>query len=71
MPSKKKTTTNFFPAKLHSLLENAAKRGYANVISWQEGGNSFKVWNPEVFVATIMPKYFKQTKLKSFQRQRK
>ena len=71
MPSKKKATANFFPTKLHSLLENAEKRGYANVISWQEGGTSFKVWNPEVFVSTIMPKYFKQSKLKSFQRQRK
>lgn len=69
MPSKKKASANFFPTKLHSLLENAEKRGYANVISWQEGGTSFKVWNPEVFVSTIMPKYFKQSKLKSFQRQ--
>jgi len=69
MPSKKKTSANFFPTKLHNLLENAESRGYANVISWQEGGTSFKVWNPEVFVSTIMPKYFKQSKLKSFQRQ--
>ncbi len=71
MPSKKKASANFFPTKLHNLLENAEKRGYANIISWQEGGTSFKVWNAEVFVSTIMPKYFKQSKLKSFQRQRK
>jgi hypothetical protein len=71
MPSKKNSTTNVFPVKLHSLLENAEKRGYDNIVSWQEGGNSFKVWQPEVFTKSIMPKYFRQTKLKSFQRQSK
>jgi hypothetical protein len=70
MPSKNtKTESRSFPRKLHALLEEAEEKGFHDLICWQSGGKSFKVLNSGNFAKTIMPKYFKQTKFKSFQRQ--
>jgi hypothetical protein len=70
MPSKTaKTESRSFPRKLHALLEEAEEKGFQDLICWQSGGKSFKVLNSRHFAKTIMPKYFKQTKFKSFQRQ--
>jgi hypothetical protein len=70
MPSKNtKNESQSFPHKLHALLEEAEEKGFQDLICWQSGGKSFKVLNSGQFTKTIMPKYFKQTKFKSFQRQ--
>lgn len=58
-----------FPMKLHTMLDDAEKLGFQDVVCWQKGGNSFKVLLSERFSATIMRDYFNQTKYKSFQRQ--
>jgi hypothetical protein len=58
-----------FPIKLHDLLEDTANNGSQNVVSWQPHGKAFRVHQPEVFARAIMPRYFKQTKYKSFLRQ--
>lgn len=58
-----------FPEKLHKMLSNIEKDGYSHIISWQPHGRCFVVHKPKEFVAKIMPLYFKQTKLTSFQRQ--
>jgi hypothetical protein len=59
-----------FPFKLYKLLEDAESDGFAHMISWQEGGRSFRVHQPEVlFTSDILPQYFNQTKYKSFLRQ--
>jgi len=58
-----------FPFKLYSMLEDADAQGFADVISWQPGGKSFKVHQTSAFSKTIMKSYFAQTKFKSFQRQ--
>lgn len=55
-----------FPVKLHQLLEEDA---YPDIISWQPHGRSFILRDPQAFLAKVMNKYFKQTKLTSFQRQ--
>lgn len=55
-----------FPVKLHQLLEEDA---YPNIISWQPHGRSFILRDPHAFLDEVMTKYFKQTKLTSFQRQ--
>jgi hypothetical protein len=65
----KKTEFRPFPRKLHALLEEAEEKGFQNLICWQSGGKSFKVLESGRFTKTIMPKYFKQTKFISFQRQ--
>jgi len=58
-----------FPCKLYAMLEDAESRGFDNVINWQSGGKSFKVYQPEYFANHVMQDYFAQTKFKSFQRQ--
>jgi len=58
-----------FPLKLHHMLDTIDNDGYGDVASWQPHGRAFLVHKPSEFVSTVMPKYFKQTKLTSFQRQ--
>jgi hypothetical protein len=55
-----------FPVKLHALLDS---NNHEDVISWQPSGRSFIIHNPKEFVDSVMPKYFRQTQLRSFQRQ--
>jgi hypothetical protein len=58
-----------FPLKLHALLDTIEADGHADVISWQPHGRCFRVHKTEEFVEAIMPRYFRQSKLTSFQRQ--
>mmetsp|Transcript_22427 Transcript_22427/g.48798 ORF Transcript_22427/g.48798 Transcript_22427/m.48798 type:complete len:412 (+) Transcript_22427:133-1368(+) len=58
-----------FPLKLHAILDQVERDGLGHVISWQPHGRCFVIHQPKVFVSTVMPKYFRQTKLTSFQRQ--
>jgi hypothetical protein len=51
------------------MLGDAAKIGHGSIVSWQPHGMSFRVHQPEVFTRTVMSRYFKQTKYKSFLRQ--
>jgi hypothetical protein len=59
--------TMSFPCKLYAMLEDADAKGFEDVISWQHGGRSFKVYNPDYFAHHVMQGYFAQTKFKSFQ----
>jgi len=54
-----------FPEKLHELLDSE----HTNVVGWLPHGRAFLVRKPKDFTKDIMPKYFRQTKLTSFQRQ--
>uniref|UniRef100_A0A7S2YLZ9 HSF-type DNA-binding domain-containing protein n=1 Tax=Entomoneis paludosa TaxID=265537 RepID=A0A7S2YLZ9_9STRA len=58
-----------FPLKLHAILDQVEQDGLAHVISWQAHGRCFVIHQPKEFVDNVMPKYFRQTKLTSFQRQ--
>jgi hypothetical protein len=58
-----------FPVKLYRMLDDASKSDFDDIVSWQPGGKSFKVLQPDRFAADIMQNYFNQTKYKSFQRQ--
>ncbi|KAL7541352.1 hypothetical protein ACHAXR_010850 [Thalassiosira sp. AJA248-18] len=58
-----------FPVKLHDMLDKIEADGLANVVSWQPHGRCFVVHKPKEFVNHVMPHYFKQTKMASFQRQ--
>jgi hypothetical protein len=58
-----------FPEKLHLMLGAVEEEGLEHIVSWLPHGRSFMVHKPKEFVAEIMPNYFKQTKLTSFQRQ--
>jgi len=58
-----------FPWKLHEMLQMAGKEGFDEIVSWLPDEKSFKVHKPDAFVDVVMPKFFQQSKYKSFQRQ--
>jgi hypothetical protein len=51
------------------MLEEMTMVGDENIVSWQPHGRAFRVHQPDVFARTVMSRYFKQTKYKSFLRQ--
>ena len=58
-----------FPMKLFQMLEDTERDGNEWICSWSVDGTCFKVHNTHAFVDKVMPKYFRQTRYKSFQRQ--
>lgn len=58
-----------FPERLFEMLEQVDLIGMAHVVSWQPHGRAFLVHRPQEFVAEVMPRFFRQSKFTSFQRQ--
>jgi HSF-type DNA-binding len=58
-----------FPARLHDVLDRVEREGWGHVISWQPHGRCFLIHNPHDFQEHVLPVYFGQSKLTSFQRQ--
>merc|ERR1711988_812010 len=54
-----------FPRKLFDLI--GAEPNW--LVEWASHGESFFIRNEEEFCAQVLPKYFRHTKLTSFQRQ--
>ncbi|KAL7548662.1 hypothetical protein ACHAWF_011934 [Thalassiosira exigua] len=54
-----------FPHKLYTILESADH----SIASWYPDGRSFTIHEPDTFMRQIVPRYFKQTKFRSFTRQ--
>lgn len=61
--------TEPFPEKLHRMLLEIEKEGNGHVISFFPHGRAFGIHDSDAFESKIMPKYFKQSRLSSFQRQ--
>lgn len=57
-----------FPLKLHAILTEIENEGLSHIVSWQPHGRCFAVHKPSEFTK-LLPKYFKLSKLASFQRQ--
>jgi len=69
-PSKRRGGVSMsFPIKLHAILDQVEEDGLSHVISWQPHGRCFLIHKPKEFTDYVMPKYFRQSKLTSFQRQ--
>jgi hypothetical protein len=69
---RKKTggVTQPFPEKLHEMLNAMDQdRESRQVVSWLPHGRAFLVHRPKEFTHDVMPRFFRQTKLTSFQRQ--
>lgn len=60
--------TTPFPLKLHEMLIATSAEGMEDVVSWQPHGRCFLVHKPKEFVE-LLPRFFKLSKLASFQRQ--
>ncbi len=60
--------TTPFPLKLHEMLIATAAEGMEDIVSWQPHGRCFLVHKPKEFVE-LLPRFFKLSKLASFQRQ--
>ncbi|CAI0403587.1 unnamed protein product [Linum tenue] len=63
--SKRSLPTPFL-TKTYQLVDDPA---IDDVISWNDDGSSFVVWNPTVFARDILPKNFKHNNFSSFVRQ--
>lgn len=55
-----------FLTKTYNLVDD---KSIDDVISWNEDGSTFIVWNPTVFASNLLPKYFKHNNFSSFVRQ--
>jgi heat shock transcription factor, other eukaryote len=58
-----------FPTRLFTMLEESQRRGFDDVISWQPGGESFRVYKADRFASEIAADFFALRKYKSFLRQ--
>lgn len=58
-----------FPVRLHEMLLQVQHEGLEFIVSWQPHGRCFMVHDPKSFVEVVLSKYFKQSKVASFQRQ--
>ena len=58
-----------FPMKLYRMLAVIEDLGYSTIISWKAHGRAFQVNDVDQFVKLILPKFFRQSKITSFQRQ--
>mmetsp|Transcript_33737 Transcript_33737/g.48843 ORF Transcript_33737/g.48843 Transcript_33737/m.48843 type:complete len:601 (-) Transcript_33737:319-2121(-) len=67
---RKKTggVTQPFPEKLMEMLDKEGGRN-AHIVCWLPHGRAFIVRKPQEFTTVIMSRYFRQTKITSFQRQ--
>ena len=65
----RKKNKRCFPVLLHDALDNIDKDGQGDIIGWQPHGRCFSIRWVQLFEEVIMPKYFNQAKLSSFQRQ--
>lgn len=55
-----------FLTKTYQLVDDQT---IDDVISWNDDGSTFIVWNPTVFARDLLPKYFKHNNFSSFVRQ--
>ncbi|CAJ1936515.1 unnamed protein product [Cylindrotheca closterium] len=58
-----------FPVKLHRMLRQTEYEGKADIVSFCPHGRAFNIHKPKRFEAEIMTRYFRQTRVQSFQRQ--
>jgi hypothetical protein len=62
-------TSQPFPTRLFTMLQESHRRGFEDVIAWQPGGESFRVFKADRFAAEIAGGFFALRKYKSFLRQ--
>ena len=61
--------SNPFPNMLHAILIASESEGTMDIMSWRPHGRAFRIHKRDAFCEQILPQYFKQSKITSFQRQ--
>jgi len=61
--------SNPFPNMLHAILIASESEGTMDIVSWRPHGRAFRIHKRDAFCEQILPQYFKQSKITSFQRQ--
>lgn len=61
--------TEPFPEKLHRMIREVENNGQESIIGFLSHGRAFAIRHPDRFIKEVMPIYFKQSRLSSFQRQ--
>lgn len=61
--------TEPFPEKLHRVLQEVEENGKGDIVGFLPHGRAFAIHDPQRFCKDVMPNYFKQSRLSSFQRQ--
>jgi hypothetical protein len=64
-----KMTNDFFPWKVHEMLDVAEKRGDGAIVSWLPDGLSFRVHKRNVFIENLMKVCSKSAKFSTFRTQ--
>jgi hypothetical protein len=68
--SRRAGMTEFFPDKLHLMLETVEREGLTDIVSFLPHGRAFRVHDRDRFVSEILPRFFEsQKKWSSFGRQ--
>lgn len=50
--------SEYFPDKVHLMLDEADSEGKSNIVSWLPHGRAFQIVDPERFLEELMPHYF-------------
>ena len=58
-----------FPVILHRLLHNMEELDMEHIASWQPHGRAFAVHDLDAFERQVIPRFYKQSRFSSFQRQ--
>jgi hypothetical protein len=61
--------TEPFPVKLHRMLDTLELEESSDIASFLPHGRAFAIHRPKQFASEVMPRFFRQSKLTSFQRQ--
>lgn len=65
-----KSPKSEFPIKLYAMLELADNiPEFAQAVTWLPHGRAFRVLDQDMFMKDVVPVFFNQTKMRSFNRQ--
>ena len=67
--SRESTQSETFPFRLYRMIEDAYAEGNDDIIHFMPHGRAIRVEDQDGLVDKILPRYFKQSKYVSFQRQ--
>ena len=69
-PPRTRRTKSEFPIKVYAMLELADRiPEFGQAVTWLPHGRAFKIHDQNKFMNDVVPVFFNQTKIRSFNRQ--